>query len=70
MNHEIIESFKLEETFRGHLVQLPDTEQGYAQLNEVGQETLSVLRIWIEKSLGIWKSFKKLEIMYKFPVNS
>ena len=35
--HRIIESLELEGTFRGHLVQLPCSEQGHAQLNQGDQ---------------------------------
>jgi len=34
----IIKSFKLERMFIGNLVQLPCSEQGYAQLNQVAQD--------------------------------
>ena len=37
LNIEIIESLELEGTFKGHLVQLPSNEQGYAQLKQVAQ---------------------------------
>lgn len=33
----IIESFELEETFKGHFVQLPCNKQGHLQLNQVAQ---------------------------------
>lgn len=33
----ITESFQLEGTFKGHLVQLPCTEQGHLQLDQVAQ---------------------------------
>lgn len=35
--HRITESFELEGTFKGHLVQLRCSEQGHAQLNQVAQ---------------------------------
>jgi len=34
-SHRIIESFELEGTLQGHLVQLPCTEQGHLQLHQV-----------------------------------
>ena len=36
-NHRIIELLELEETFKGHLVQLPCNEQGHPQLDQVAQ---------------------------------
>ncbi len=36
-NHRIIESFELEGTFKGHLVQLPCDEQEHPQLDQVAQ---------------------------------
>ena len=33
--HEIIELFELEESLKGHLVQLPCNEQGLTQLEQV-----------------------------------
>ena len=37
MSHRITESFELERTFKGHLVQLPCNEQGRPQLDQVAQ---------------------------------
>ena len=34
-NHRIVESLELEETFKGHLVQLPYSERGHLQLHQV-----------------------------------
>ena len=34
LDHRIIQSVKLEGTFKGHLVQLPCNELGHAQLDE------------------------------------
>jgi len=36
-HHKIIEQFGLEGTFRGHLAQLPFSEQGHLQLEQVAQ---------------------------------
>ena len=36
-NHRTIESLELEETLKGHLVQLPCKEQGHLQLHQVSQ---------------------------------
>ena len=36
----IIEPFELEGTSEGHIVQLPCTEQGHLQLNQVAQSTI------------------------------
>ena len=33
--HRIIELFELEGTFKGHVVQLPCSEQGHAQLSHM-----------------------------------
>ena len=38
--HRIIDSFKLEETFKGHLVERPCNEQGHLQLHQVEQPDL------------------------------
>ena len=40
--HIIIESLELEETFKGHLVQLPCNAQGHAQLRQVAQPDVTV----------------------------
>jgi len=37
MDYRIIECFALEKTFRGHLVQLPRSEQGHLQLDQVAK---------------------------------
>jgi len=37
IQHRIIESLELEETSKGHLVQLPCSELGHAQLDQVAQ---------------------------------
>ena len=39
-NHGIIESFELEETTKSHLVQASCNEQGYLQLDHVGQRPI------------------------------
>ena len=41
--HRITESFELEGTLKGHLVQLPCIEQGYLQLDEVAQSPSSLI---------------------------
>ena len=38
--HRIIESLELEETFKGHLVQLSCTERGRAQLGHIAQSLI------------------------------
>ena len=42
--HRIIESLELEGTFKGHLVQFPRNEKGYAQLNQCNYLAQSHLR--------------------------
>ena len=37
VNHRIIESFELEQALEGHLVQLPCSEQGHLQLDQIAQ---------------------------------
>jgi len=37
---QIIEFLELEETFKGHLVQLPCNEQRHAQLDQVAQDLI------------------------------
>jgi len=48
--HRIIESLELEETFKGHPVQIPCNEQGHPQLNQVFRAwsslALKVSRHW------------------------
>ena len=38
--HRMIESFELEGTVKGYLVQLPSNEQGHLQLNQVAQSPI------------------------------
>ena len=45
-NHRIIESLEPEGTFKGHLLQLPCSEQGHAQLHQV-------LRAWSSQALKV-----------------
>jgi len=41
-NHRIVESFELERTLRGHLVELSCNEQGHPQLNQAAQSPSSL----------------------------
>ena len=43
-NHRIITFLELEETFKGHLVQLPCNEQGHPQLHQVTQALMQPLK--------------------------
>ena len=38
--HRIVESFELEGTLKGHLVQLPCNEQGHLQLHQSAQRPI------------------------------
>ena len=41
-NHRTTELFELEGTLKGHLVQLPCSEQGHLQLNQVAQSLVQL----------------------------
>ena len=57
-NHTIRECFRLEGTFRGHLAQLPCSEQGHLQLNQVAQ---SLVQTGLEyfQGCGLWATCVK-----------
>ena len=38
-SHRILESFELDDTFKGHLVQLPCNEQGHLQQDQSAQSS-------------------------------